>query len=399
MIDDIASTKSTDNKRFFSRILYLIALYLFLSKSIFDTTNFPKSPSIDTLVKVICYLLIAVKLVVADDYSVKEFLITFSLCMLALVAAYHAYQSNYSDLLLTIMFIVGARNIDFREINLMYLIVGCVIISATIVASKLGLIENYTYYRGTIKRESFGIIYPTDFAAHIFYLILSYCYFINRRLKIFEVILFGSVAFLINKYCDARLDVILIILTIFLFYTFMADRSMKVSQNIIRVISVWLPAVLFSASVLLSYFFNATGFIGTFNQLLSGRLALGNRALTLYPINLFGQYIEMYGFGGKNGNNLSYAVDRSLYFYIDSSYLAMLLQYGLLLGTFLLVLITLKNRKAKFMSYSLAIILVLISAFVDQTLLKPAYNIFILSIFSIINSNYRTNDIDRLSNI
>lgn len=396
MADNMVSPKLIDNKRYFGRILYLIALSLFLALSIFDTTTFPKLPLVNILVKMTCYLLITIKLVITDDYSMKEFLIASSLCVIALVAA---YQSNYTDLLLIFMFVVGARNIDFREINLVYLIVGCMIIVAAIIASKLGLIENYTYYRGLSKRESFGVIYPTDFAAHIFYLILSYCYFINRRLKIFEIILFGFAAFLLDRYCDARLDVILIVLTIFFFYVFMTDWYIKLLQNFIRNVSSWLPAILFCLSLFLSNFYKSTGLIGLFNKLLSDRLALGNRALMLYPIKLFGQSIEMHGFGGKNGNNLAYAVDRSLYFYIDSSYLAMLLQYGVVLTVFLLILITLKNKKVRSISYSLAIILVLGSAFVDQTLLKPAYNVFLLSIFSFVNSDYKAKDISQLNQL
>ena len=104
MIDEIASTKLIDNKRSFGRILYLIALCLFLSMSIFDTTTFPKFTDVNTLVKLICYLFITVKLVIIDDYNLREFLTAFSLCMIAAIAA---YQSNYTNLLLVIMFVVG----------------------------------------------------------------------------------------------------------------------------------------------------------------------------------------------------------------------------------------------------------------------------------------------------
>lgn len=372
-----------ERKKFLGRIFYLLALTLFLTISIIGTTTFARFSTIETIIKLICYFLIFTKLVFLDRYSVKEFIFLVFICILGMLVA---YKSNNTNLLLIIMFIVGARKLDFREIVLAYFIVGCTITIAAVISSKIGLIENYIYYRGTIQRQSFGIIYPTDFAAHIFYLILAYCFLINRRLKIIEVVVFSFIAFLVNKYCDAHLDVALIILTIFFFYIIMANHCQKVMRNFVKIVSIVLPSFLFGLSVLLCYFYRPMGFIGELDRLLSGRLALGNQALFRYPIKLFGQYFETRGFGGENGNSLAYAIDRSLYFYIDSSYIFMLLRYGILFTFIILLLFAIKNYKTESIVYRLIIILVLGSAFVDQTLLNPAYNIFIFSFFSTINN-------------
>lgn len=370
----------TDNRQSLGKIVFFIALILFLASSILKTTTFPNIEILDRVTKLACYLLLAVKLILLDQYQVRQFILLF---LFGIVAAISAFQSDYSNLLLITMLIISARDINFSEINQVYFVIGCIIIGLAVIASKTGLITNYVYYRGTIMRQSFGVVYPTDFAAHVFYLILSYCFLIKRRLKLFEVFIIGFIAFLINKYCDARLDVVLIILTVICYYVFLTPSFQKKIHKLVNGVSSLLPISLFSLAFALSYFYKATGFMALINQLLSGRLALGKRAFTMYPIKLFGQFIETHGFGGENGNNLAYAADRFLYFYIDSSYIFMLLRYGLIFTIIILLLLTVKTKKTKSMSYNLAIILVLSSAFVDQTLLNPAYNIFILSLFSI----------------
>lgn len=373
-----------DRQRLLSRLAFFSAFILFIAVAMLRTTTFPKIGFLEPIIKLICYLLLTIKIILLDHYQLKQFLLILVFGVIATIAA---FQSEYTDLLLITMFIIGARGINFEDINKIYFIIGCIVIGSAIIASKIGLITNYIYYRGTTIRQSFGTIYPTDFAAHVFYLILSYCFLVNRRLKLFEVFIIGIIAFLINKYCDARLDVILIILTTICYYILLSSTFRKAFHKLINNVSALLPVSLFSLAFLLSYFYKSTGFMTLINQLLSGRLALGKRAFTMYPIKLFGQFIETHGFGGENGNNLAYSVDRSLYFYIDSSYIFMLLRYGLLFTIIVLLLLTIKTKKNKSIVYNLAIILVLGSAFVDQTLLNPAYNVFIFSLFAIVSGD------------
>ncbi len=380
MNDEIQLEETLNNRRYYGRIIYISALILFLIITIIPTTTFPRYRNVENFVKIICYLLLSMKLIAIDRYKVKEL---FILLLIGSVSILAARQSGYTNLFLFSMFVMGARDVDFREINRTYFIISFIIIGLAFVASKLGFIENLTYYRDTVKRQSFGIIYPTDFAAHIFYLILSYCFLINRRLKAREAILFLLIAVFIDKYADARLDVILIILTVVCFYILMSSYVQNSFQQQIRTIASFTPSVLFILSLIISYFYKPFGLLAEINDLLSGRLRLANTALQSYPIKLFGQPIQMIAFGGKEGNNLSYsAIDRSLYFYIDSSYIYILLRYGILFTIILLILFTLKTKRTKLLSYNLIIILICGSAFVDQTLVSPAYNIFLFSIFA-----------------
>lgn len=388
MNNEIQLEETIDNRIYYGRIIYISALILFLVMTIIPTTTFPTYTVVVNFTKIICYILLTIKLVMIDRYKVKQFLILILIGIISLIAA---RQSGYTNLFLFVMFMISARNVNFRDINQTYFIIGCTIVGLAFIASKIGLIENLTYYRGDVKRQSFGIIYPTDFAAHIFYLILSYCFLINRRLKAGEAIICLLLAAFIDRYADARLDVFLIILTVVFFYVLMSNSFQNLFQHKIRTISALTPSILFIVSFMISYFYKPFGILAEINSLLSGRLGLANKAFQNYPIKLFGQPIQMIAFGGKEGNNLSYsAIDRSLYFFIDSSYIYTLLRYGVLFTIILLTLLSLKTKKTKLLSYNLIIILVCGSAFVDQTLVNPAYNIFLFSIFATID-NYQNN--------
>lgn len=73
-------------------------------------------------------------------------------------------------------------------------------------------------------------------------------------------------------------------------------------------------------------------FLNSVNNLLSGRITLGKQALQLYGIKPLGQNIYIRGNGGIQGlNNVTDA-----YFFIDSSFLDILIRYG---AFFLLLLL------------------------------------------------------------
>ena len=73
------------------------------------------------------------------------------------------------------------------------------------------------WFRFVRKRfgNSFGFIYATDFAAHIFYLVLMYFYLRSGKFNLIEIMLFLYSSFFIANQCDARLDSICIIMIVF----------------------------------------------------------------------------------------------------------------------------------------------------------------------------------------
>lgn len=147
------------------------------------------------------------------------------------------------------------------------------------------------------------------------------------------------------------------------------------------------PFVMALGSILFSFIFNPNNQIfTTFDKILTNRLAMGHLALYEYPVKFFGQYISQNGSGGlsfetgltSKGTNLAY-------FFIDSSYIKILLGFGVVF--FLIYLYGLSRSMYVNLgkeNYMLPIILTIIciSSVIDQHMLEVAYNPFLICIIT-----------------
>lgn len=356
--------------------LYLTAFGVYLIYVFLKTTMFyTMMPSeLFLLVRIIAAGLICFKILAYDGYTKKQLIIS-GIFMASIIISWRV--SHYSNIVDIAMFILGAKNVSLKKIVKTYFIIGFSLLIITIISAKLGIIQNLVYYQGLRIRNSFGAIYPTDFAAHVFYLILSYWYIKVRRLKIFEYIAFLLLAVFLIKYSDARLDALSIILTI-LAGMFI---SLKKTKKVGKVIGFFLT---FSVPICSVVFIGITMAYNTSNEilvqlntLLSKRLSLGKFGIEEYGFSLFGQQIEMNGWGGLAGYNK----DFTTYFFIDSSYLRMALLYGSVLLIFSCVIFVLFCRsriKNGDILLPGIIALIAINSMAAHHLIDLAYNPFIL---------------------
>ena len=152
---------------------------------------------------------------------------------------------------------------------------------------------------------------------------------------------------------------------------------------VIAILIIWLTAV-FSFNDRISRFLN---------DLLSTRLALGNNGLLAYGIKLFGQpLIPMNGWGGNRVNVFTDGLGVTTYFFIDSSFLNMLISYGLLLTLVVIIGLTiflfLRTKKNDYLLPMIFLAIAICSAF-DQHFLEVTYNIFFLAVLAEL-PRYRT---------
>lgn len=90
--------------------------------------------------------------------------------------------------------------------------------------SFLGIIPNLQFVQehlsGTVVRNSFGFIYPTDFASRCFYLFLAISYLLKDKIIWIRSIIGLLLSYFVLKYCDARLNALSIFIAtlIFLFF-------------------------------------------------------------------------------------------------------------------------------------------------------------------------------------
>ena len=364
-------------------ILFFTGYILYLGRGVWATTTFPLPGIISKLCLLLPIIFIGLKVILYDGYTIKPLLFIFIMILCSVCVLYY---TGYLNIVFWILPIIGSRHISFKKILKVYLLIVGAVVFLAFASSLLGIIDNYKYIaedRGI--RQSFGIVYTTDFASHIFFLIVTAYYLGAEHLNYHHHIVTIITAYLIYRFCNARLDSISILLTVLLFvngpfiiHSQHIPRNFKHSWIYFwKTISpVFMPILAAASFVLTILYTESISVLAVINQLLSNRLRIGRSGIVTYGIRPFGQTIDMIGAGG----GLTWPQE---YNFVDCSYIHILLRYGII--TVFIVLITyvlccIKNRHDLYFLYAVA--LIALNCVVAHHLLELEYNPFALALFS-----------------
>lgn len=292
-----------------------------------------------------------------------------------------AIVTDYSFLWWTGFLIVGAKDVEFDKILKVYLTIGITIMLAAFVASQMGWIENLIYFTPRdgqlIARESFGSVYPTDFAAHIFYFAVAGMYWSEDKISFGKIINFIVLALFVYDKCGARTSSLCMLgMAIALVLICFLKKRIKTNTiyNLLSMSMIMLAGIFLT----LSYIYDSRSeWFVKLDGILSTRLSISNYAFTLYDYPLFGQNIVENGWG--RGNVVSE------YFFLDDSYIRIALLYGVVLLVIVLLLFLAVSRKAikgKQIIVLCSICMIALHSFMEHHLLEIAYNPFILYLFA-----------------
>lgn len=328
-----------------------------------------------------------------NKYSKKE-LICAGVVLVAFVIA--AVAGDNSFLFEVGFLIVGAKNIHFDRILKVFFGVSLVILAAAMICSQAGIIENLVYpsVRGGV-RQCFGTIYPTDFAAHVFYMAMAALCMNNRRIHIADIVIVGALGVFVYKACSAFTGTMTLgLAAIGMIVVMIVQRRLEQKEKLegtAAPLGWWngllrfltLAPVFFAALFIgmVHLYRPESAFWAKLDQILSLRLSVSAEGTANYAYRLFGQHVEEFG----NGRSIE---TREHYFFLDDSYLRMALIYGIvILIVVLLMMIIIANRAVRYqrcMLY-LAMLLIALHCFMEQHLLEMAFNPFILGMFADMN--------------
>lgn len=368
---------------------YFLVFILLFTCDFYNTTTFKGLVDITFLLnaaRVLSVILITVKCVYIDSYSIKHLIV---ITLLVGVAAISVFSSNTAALLDFILLAVGCRGIDDKKIVKTYFVFGTIYLLITMVCSLTGVIENYSTIRATTGtlRYSFGIVYSTDFAAHVFFLILAFHYIRDRRIKLLDIIIHILIVAFLNRYCDSRLSEAMILMTLILFiiYDF---RGEIFGSRVFGFISTWVTVGcgIFSVVITNLYSGSSVAWVAIDELLFSNRLKIGKKVIDMYGFTPFGQFIKMQGMGYK-----VYDYDTSIgTTYIDSSYLQIILIYGTVFFVIMMAAYTYCAKKVYWSGnrkLSIILVLIAVSCIINQYLTNIAYNPFVVIFGTYLLSN------------
>ena len=353
-----------------------IFIYSFLNTTMFEV-NWP--PRFGYIFLASSALYTIAKFIWHNSYSKKEMIMS-AIILIAFIVP--AIVTDYSFLFWIGFMIVGAKGVDFNKILKVYIFLGTVLLLAAIIASQVGWIENLVYVvwrnEQITYRNSFGIVYPTDFAAHVFYLLIAGVCLSEDKLTWGKIINFLiPIWFLMDK-CDAKTSCICMVLMASMLMCVYLFKN-KIKSNWFYHLLNMIPIGLAGLFLALSHIYDSSNqLMVRLNQLLSERLMHSNNAVTLYDYKLFGQNVEEVPYGGT-------IIQSYGYFFIDDSYLRIAILYGVVLLLVVLAIFWLCGVKA--IKYKKIIILVALVAigvhsFMEHHLIEVAYNPLLCYLFA-----------------
>lgn len=363
-------------------IIYLILLAFFVGMRFLLSTMFtiywPKY--FYRTLTVIGVVLVLLHLMMAKDISKKEIA---AMLVVTFVFMMSHYVSGYDFLVDLLILILGAYRVNFRNILKTYIAVWSVLLVVTIVGAMTGAAENLVYYQGESGervRMALGICYPTDLAAYVAFLMFAYVCVRDEYITYLEIGVMAVLAVAVYYITDARTDFIIMLMVTIVVMTVKVHIIKFGEHRLLSKIIVFEPFILGALICLITYNYTAQNssleYIDT--NVLSNRLMLGKQAFEEYGIRMFGQCVIENGYGGS-------LILTAPYFFIDSSYVSILVKYGAIT---IMVVLTMNSiciyrmiHKEQVMMLVIVII-VSIQSVMEHHYIQYWYNPFILLFFS-----------------
>jgi len=315
--------------------LFFIALITYTIRSFVDVLAIDELSLVQTIAKAVLmldFLLLSAKL--AADFS--QNLISFEkvrIIVLGLaIAIIILIFSKSSSYVFIWMMICAAHNINFRKIALAVSLTMLITELSIFSLCALGILKNTKQTGGseTIIRYAYGMGFKHYWeAAHLtFNTVVVYLYAREEHITWFELVALAILEFVVYTFTTTRNPFAVGMITLVICALLKLSPWLREYRKAYGVVARWIHPICAAFIVLLSAKCDLESeSIQKFNKLLTGRLRLGQSAIKQYGIKPFGQHI-VWSLGGSDGP----------YNIVDSSYLCVLLEFGLVFLLLLLIM-------------------------------------------------------------
>lgn len=371
--------------------LYIGSLLAYLTVAFLQNTTFSSfiGSRPFNLTTYIIFVILVFKIFFYDRYQFSTNVIIGTCLLLAIIV----WWRTKSNLILAVASLVLAmKGVDFDRVVCLSLQLNFWLLVAVIACAVTGIISNLAFAaaeRGT--RYALGVIYPTDFAARVLYILLADAYLNYQSLTWRRYAIYAVIAVAVKQVTDARLNFacMLLMIPVLAFAKYAeTQRSQNKQSSIAKLISIyWVATPVLAATALFGtiLFDPANQIEVQIDHLLSGRLTFGHMATEKYPLTLLGQPVVEHGFG----NNISlFRNGAAHYMFIDSSFVRLFTVYGMITAVIIIgVMMYISIKQTHYGHYALPAILLIVtlSAVVEQHLLEPTYNIWLLALIPSLN--------------
>ncbi len=370
-------------------VLYLSVMAMFVLKRSFEGTLFymPWPEIIDTVLRILCFGVIILRLGFVRANAVKKFL----LCILTCTMFIGSWRSTeYAFLLDLALLTMGAIGIPLRKILKTGFWAALYVLSLAILGSLTGCISDLLYWDWWANpRHAFGTVYPTDFAAHVTFLALTGWVIYGGNMVVFPIIYTIGLSAFVYIFCHAKCSAVILCLLAFgIAYNAFAKRFGRRGGKIYTIIN-WIDHFLICimplcalAMICLTVLYGKGNETAKYiNIQLTDRLRLGWNAIVTYGLNPFGTAFDLIGSGGTTIRSLVFE-----YNFVDSSYIMIMVRYGymsLLAICGQYIWMQWNAVRKKYREFAIAYSLVAIHSMIEHHLPEMEYNLFLILPFAV----------------
>ena len=360
-----------------------LTLYGFLNTKL-DIT-YPPHPAVLLMPFAVVAMLLRLLTCAMDYKRVIWGLIAVAACCISFILNRREF-GNYGYLVLLGFIIAGCIGIRYDKLLKIWCFTIGSVIAITFIAASIGAARNLVYYAGGWRlqiRGSLGVVFPTDCAAWVLFFIM-FLWVAYQGISDWFMILIAVISAVFSlRYCNSNTSFICSLLfVIMIIYRaleerfFEAGRYYSVVKRITNVFIIMLFPFFAAVMFLLSFLYSrGSGLAYSLDEKLHHRIALSRRAFAEYGITLFGTNFEMRGAGG----GLVY--DREKYNFLDSSYVNILIRYGIVVFFMVMAIwffigyraIQTKNRRLLFI-----MALIAVHSFEEHHFIDAIYNPLIM---------------------
>ncbi|MBN2960978.1 MAG: polysaccharide polymerase [Streptococcus sp.] len=373
----------------FENLLVILVLSVIVGYDVIMTSVLNKTlPQLPTILLIGVALVLSLRFLFIKNFS-TSFIVSGILLIITSLCVF--LQTGATNFLLYSLLILLLYDVDVDVILKTYVFIAGSIVIGIFVLSIIGFLPNLQFAQvrssELVIRNSFGFIYPTDFASHCFYLFIAWGYLLREKYIWLRVAVGVALSAFIIKFCDARLNSMSVLVAVIIFLVMYYTNEKKFKVYYILPYS----AAIFSSLMfyLSSHFSFSSPFFVKLNDFFSMRLFLGKNALDTYKLHLFGtNNVKFIGYGGTTESVLSYN-------YVDSSYIQMLFYYGIVPVVLLVLVYVLSSRrfyKEGKMLFLALLSLITINCMIEAFWIRPGYNIFMFTLFASLISIKEIND-------
>ena len=361
------------NRSIVSKYLYIFSFVLvifvdFLSRTMF-VEGFPFLRDVSKGLIVATSTMLLVKLLI-DKHSKIEL---YSILILIPIVSVIIYTTKtYYTLLPIFLLIINVRNINLEKILRIWLFEIIILMLFVSVSYYLDIIGETTHIvgrEGDKIRYGLGYGYASFSANYFFHFTLFYSFIRREKLKVLEII----ALFITNYYLYLKTDTkSAFACSVLLLFLILLIKYLKLSKqnNFLNKYTMLFGFIISLGTLFLYRFGTEVGEL--LNTLVTGRLRLADKAWDEFGVTIFGQKILW-----VTENQWMAEIE---YDYVDSSFLNILFNYGIILILLIIIGYYLLGRKklSNNIFYTLMIVILGIHCIYDPQLLEISHNPSIL---------------------